>query len=102
MNNEDIVNIVDEVFEEMEVDDIIEEIGNESSDEDYVLFTDSDCISDCSDNLTEISQKIVINSQINALNGGTKQCAIIYFYYSTDGALAVCASCMINLVDVYN
>jgi len=36
---------------------------------------------------------------INALNGGTKQCAI-YFYYSTGGALVVCASCMINLVDV--
>jgi len=100
MNDEDIVNtcIVDEVFEEMEVDDIIEEIGDESSDEDYVLSADSDCINDCND-LTEISQKIVTNSQINALNGGTKQCAI-YFYYSTGGALAVCASCMINLVGV--
>jgi len=42
INDEDIMNIVDEVFEEMEVDDIIEEIGDESSDEDHVLSADSD------------------------------------------------------------
>jgi len=46
MNDRDIVNIVDEVFEEMEVDDIIEEIDDESSNEDHVLSTDNDCISD--------------------------------------------------------
>jgi len=44
-----------------------------------VLSADSDCISDCSDDLIEISQKIVTNSQINASNGGTKQCAIYIF-----------------------
>jgi len=104
------MNIVEEVFEEMEVDDIIEEmevdeeieeIGDESdeSDEDHVLSADSDYISDCSDDFTEISWKVVRNSQLNALNGGTKHCAI-YFYYSTGGALAVCASCMIELVGV--
>jgi len=81
MNDEDIVNIVDEVFEEMEVDDIIEEIGNESSDKDHVLSADSDCISNCSDDLTKISQKIVTNSQINALNGGTKLCYIFLLFY---------------------
>jgi len=37
--------------------------------------------------------------QINALNGRIKQCAI-YFYYSTGGALAMCASCMI--IDLAN
>jgi len=42
MNDENIVIIVDEVFEEMEVDDIIEESGDESSDEDHVLSADSD------------------------------------------------------------
>jgi len=99
MNDEDIMNIVNEVLEEMEVDDIIEEMSGESSDEDHALFVDSDCISDCSDDLKEISEKIVTNSQINALNGGTKRCAI-YFYYSTGGALAVCASCMIILIGV--
>jgi len=78
MNDED---IVDEVFEEMKVD-IIEEVSDESSDEDHVLSTNSNCISDCSDDLTEISEKMVTTSQINALNRGTKECAI-YFYYST-------------------
>jgi len=101
INDEDFMNIVNE---EMDVDDIIEEIeeiGDESdeSDEDHVLSADSDYISDCSDDLTEISRKVVRNSQLNALNGGTKHCAI-YFYYSTGGALAVCASCMIDLVGV--
>jgi len=66
------MNIVDEIFEEMEVDDIIEEIGDESSDEEHVLSADSNCISDCSDDLTKISRKIVTNLQLNALNGGTK------------------------------
>jgi len=96
INDEDIVNIVIEVFEEMEVDDIIEKMGDKSSDGDHALSTDSDCINDCSDDLTEISQKIVTNSLINALNRGRKQYAI-YFYYSTSDTLAVCASCMINL-----
>jgi len=96
------MNIVNEEMEEM--DDIIEEIeeiGDESdeSDEDHVLSADSDYISDCSDDLTEISRKVVRNSQLNALNEGTKHCAI-YFYYSTGSALAVCASCMIELVGV--
>jgi len=67
------------------------------SSEDHALFADSECISDCSD-FTEISEKSVTNSQIIALNGGTKQYAI-YFYYSMD-ALAVCASCIIILVGV--
>jgi len=71
--DEDFVNIVDEVFEEMEVNDIIEEmevddiieeieeIGDESdeSDEDHVLSADSDYISDCSNDYTEISRKVV-------------------------------------------
>jgi len=99
MNDEDLMNIVNGVFEEMEVDDIIEEMGGES-DEDHPLSDDSDCISDCSDNLTKINKKIIDNSQINALNGHTKQCAI-YFYYSTGGALAVCASCMVSLADLH-
>jgi len=31
INDEDFINIVDDVFEEMEVNNIIEEIGDESS-----------------------------------------------------------------------
>jgi len=57
MNDEGTVNIVDEIFKEMKVDDIIEEIGD-GSNENHMLFADSDCTSDCSDDLTEISQKI--------------------------------------------
>jgi len=79
-NDEDLMNIVNEVFEEMEVDDIFEEMGE--SNEDHPLSDDSDCISDCSVNLTKINTKIIDNSQINTLNGRTKQCAL-YFYYST-------------------
>jgi len=50
-------------------------------------------------NLTKISEKIVDNSQISALNRRTKQRAI-YFYYFTGGSYAVCASCMTGLRDV--
>jgi len=105
MDVEDLMNIINEVFEEVgdevfeEIDNINEEIGGES-DEDHPLSDDSDCISDCSDNLAKINKKIIDNSQINALNGHTKQCAI-YFYYSTGGALAVCASCMVSLADLH-
>jgi len=51
-------------------------------------------------NLTKISEKIVDNSQISALNGRTKQCAI-YFYYFTSDTYAACASCMIGLRNVH-
>jgi len=36
------LKIVDEAFEEMEVDDIIEEMGGELSDEDQTLSDDND------------------------------------------------------------
>jgi len=76
MNNEDFINIVDDVFEEMDVDDIIEEIGGES-DEDGPLSDDSDCISDYSEDFTQIDEKIIHSSQINVLNDSTKQCDIL-------------------------
>jgi len=98
INDEDFVNMVDDFLEEMDVDNIIEENGDES-DEEHVLSADSDCVSDCSDDFTEVIRKTATNAQLNALNGGMKHCAI-YFYYSTGGALAVCASCMISLVSV--
>jgi len=95
MNDEDLMDIMNEI----EVDDIIEEM-NDESDEDHPLSDDSDCISDCSDNCAKINKKIINDSQINALNGHTKHCAI-YFYYSTGGALDVCASCMVSLADLH-
>jgi len=89
INDEDFMNIVNEVFEEMEAD-IIEEMDGESSNNKHknqLLSDESDCISDCSEDFTKISEKIVDNSQISALSVRTKQCAT-YFYYSMGGTYA--------------
>jgi len=70
MNDEDFMNVVDDVFEEMDVYDSIEEMGGES-DEDGPLSDDSDCISeDCSEDkltkkqnsarYTSITQRVMI------------------------------------------
>jgi len=48
---------LNEIFEEIEVDDIIGEMGGES-DEDHPLSDNSDCISDCSNNLTKLIKKL--------------------------------------------
>jgi len=63
MNDEDFINIVDNVFEEMNVDNIIEKIGGES-DKDGPLFNDGDCISDCSEDFTQFDEKILDSSQM--------------------------------------
>ncbi|EFN60884.1 hypothetical protein EAG_09271 [Camponotus floridanus] len=68
-------------------------------DEDHVLSSDSNCVSDCSEDLTQVRDKVVSIAEINALSGRKKYCTI-YFYYFTGGALAVCASCMIRLQGV--
>jgi len=77
INDENFMNIVDDVFEKMDIDNIIEEMGDES-DEDGPFFDNSDCISDCSEDFTQFDEKIIDSSQINALNGNTKQCAIYF------------------------
>jgi len=100
MNNEDFMNIVDDVFEEMNVDDIIEEMGGELDEEDRPLSDDSDYISNCSKDFTQFDEKFIVISEINALNGNTKQCAI-YFYYSTGNDYNVCTSCVMNLRGVH-
>jgi len=56
INMNDFMNIVDDVFEEMKVDNIKEEMGGES-DEDGPS-DDSDCISDCSEDFTQINEKL--------------------------------------------
>ena len=89
-------DIADDEF--MEIENNFEILDEESSDEDRALSDDSDCISDCSEDLMQITEKIVPRAEIIALNVRTKQCAI-YFYYSTGGAIGVCASCMISLSD---
>jgi len=57
-------------------------------DEDHTLSDDSDCISDCSEDHTEVIDKYISPSEVNALNGRTKQCAI-YFYYLVSSDYAV-------------
>jgi len=68
---------MNEVFEKMEVD-IRSKKWTANHRTNQPLSDDSDCISDRSENLTKISEKIVDNSQISALNGRTKQCAIYF------------------------
>ncbi|XP_050447449.1 uncharacterized protein LOC126849549 [Cataglyphis hispanica] len=70
----------------------------DESDEDHALSDDSDYISNQSEDLTEIVDRVVSHSEIIALNGRTK-CCTIYFCYSTGGALALCTSCMISVSD---
>ncbi|XP_039312988.1 uncharacterized protein LOC120359475 [Solenopsis invicta] len=71
-------------------DEVLEEV---SSDEE--LPGDSGCDSDLSEH-PEI--RVVSIAELRTLNR-TKHC-MIQFYYSTGGALAVCASCMIELSDI--
>lgn len=63
------------------------------------MSSDSDYFSDEDDGHKEVIDKIVSRSEIVALNGRTKEC-VIYFYYSTGGALALCPSCMIAVSDL--
>jgi len=68
------------------------------SDEDHALSDNSDCISDCSEDHTEVIEKYIFPSEVNALNGHTKQCAI-YFYYLVSSDYAVCTICMVKLLN---
>lgn len=97
----DIAHIADEDFRNAG-NDFEALMDEDSSDEElHPLSDDSDYASDCSDDSddAEIINKVVSASELRALNANTKHCAI-YFYYSTGGALAVCATCMIQLTDV--
>jgi len=66
-NDENLMNIVNEVFD------------SESSDEDQSLFNNSDCISDCRENFIKISEKIVNNSQISALNITVRYIFLLFY-----------------------
>lgn len=100
MDEEDFINMVDEVFGneevEMEIDNI--DIDIEDEDEEHALSDDSNYVSDQSDDLTDYAEKIVTRSELLALNNNKKHCSI-QFYYSTGGALTVCAECMVRLAD---
>ena len=92
---EDVANIVNDVFEDMDVD--VED--EESSDEERALSADSGYNSDHSSGRMNRYMKLVSRAEILALNDTTKHCKI-EFYYTTGDALAVCVNCKIRLVNV--
>ena len=75
------------------------QVNVEDSDEESVLPDDSGCDSVISEDLENRMKKVVTSAELHALNYRTKHC-MIQFYYSTGGALAVCATCMIDLSDI--
>ena len=96
---EQFANIRDEVFEVLEEIDVdFEDIMDQDSDEE-VLSDDTGCVSDLSEHDTDLAEKFVSSPEIRALNGHTKHC-MIQCYYTTGGALNVCAACMIRLADI--
>ena len=78
-------------------------MDNENSDEDMISDEDgfsiiSDSASYSSEGFTDHVEKFVSHADLT-LNERTKHCAI-FFYYSTGGALAFCAECIIDMWDI--
>jgi hypothetical protein len=76
-----------------------EDLIDEDTDEESVLPDDSGCDSVISEDLENRVEKVVTSAELRALNFRTKHC-MIQFCYSTGGALAVCATCMIDFSDI--
>ncbi|KYQ58862.1 hypothetical protein ALC60_02133 [Trachymyrmex zeteki] len=93
---EHLKHIIDEVFEEMEID--FEEIMDQESSDEEVLSDDTGCASDLSEYNMDHVEKHVSSPEIRALNIRTKHC-MIQCYYTTGGTYTVCASCIINISD---
>ncbi|KYQ59723.1 hypothetical protein ALC60_01249 [Trachymyrmex zeteki] len=92
---EDLMDIVDEVFEDANFEDIMDDDDNVSA-----LSDDSGCNSDQSEDRSDegTKNKIIYPQEVLALNELTKQCAI-YFYYTTGGLSILCTSCMVRLTN---
>ncbi|KYN29928.1 hypothetical protein ALC57_00617 [Trachymyrmex cornetzi] len=71
----------------------------QDSDEEEVLSDDTGFISDASEYDTDLEEKFVPSLEIRALNGRSKHC-MIQSYYTTGGALSVCAACTVLLADI--
>lgn len=71
---------------------------NVEDDSEGTLSSDTGVVSDLSENLTLHRERYVSQAELRALTQRTKHC-MIQCYYSTGGALALCASCMIELRD---
>ena len=99
VDSEQFVNIRDEIFEVLEMEDFENIMDQESSDEEEMLSDDSGCASDMSEYEIDRVEKFVQLSEIRMLNARTKHC-VIYNYYTTGGALTVCTACMIRIGDI--
>ncbi|KYN09081.1 hypothetical protein ALC57_18811 [Trachymyrmex cornetzi] len=72
---------------------------NENSSDDEMLSDDTGFASDSSEYDTDLVEKFVLSPKIRALNSRTKHC-MIQCYYTTGGAVTVCATCMILVADI--
>ncbi|EGI70784.1 hypothetical protein G5I_00414, partial [Acromyrmex echinatior] len=73
-------------------------MDQEIDSDEEILSDDAGYASDLSEHETDYVERFVPSLEIRALNGRTKHC-IIHYYYTTDGALSICAACMIRLAD---
>ncbi|KYM93644.1 hypothetical protein ALC62_15756 [Cyphomyrmex costatus] len=80
----------------MDVD--VEDVMDVESSDDSVLSVDTGCVSDL-ENTTDRVRKIIPDAQIRALGVFRVKHCQIQCYYSTGGALALCAECMVNIAD---
>jgi hypothetical protein len=99
---DDNIDIVDEVFENAEInfEDILDEEEEEESDEESLMPDDSGCDSDISEDNEDFAFRVVPHAEVNALNFLTKHCRIEFYYYSIEIAQpGICATCMINITN---
>ena len=91
IDDDNLMDIVNEVFEDVIVED--------SSDEEDASSDDSAYNSDDSENLEEdIVERVVPFSELHALNLNTRHCMIQFYYYSIEEP-GICASCVIRFRD---
>ena len=94
---EQFANIRDEVFEVLEEVNFEEIMDQEIDSDEEILSNDAGYASDLSERY-RLCRKICAIFRNPCIDGRTKHC-IIHCYYTTSGALSVCAACMIRLAD---
>ena len=96
-DQEQFAHIRDEVFEVLEEVNFEELMDQEIDSDEETLSDDAGYTSDLNEIDTDYVQRFVSSSEIRALNSRTKHCIIHCYYTTTDGALRICAECMIRL-----
>ncbi|KYM95897.1 hypothetical protein ALC62_13449 [Cyphomyrmex costatus] len=92
------MEIVNEAFEDVNFEAILDEDDEDVS----ALSEDSDYNSDQSEENEEskdIKIKVMCPAEIMALNEQTKECAIYFYYKTSDGTSILCTSCMMRIAD---